>query len=105
MDDGNRWDLAITQDRVFAAGEGIAGSHGTGRRPERADYHHLPGADVWTYEQEYTEIFLATRLYERGMLVTYEAGSWAWAIDVNPAHRCAVKFERRGPLLCRKSFR
>jgi len=30
---------------------------------------------VWTYKQEYVEIFHATRLYERGALVTYEAGS------------------------------
>ena len=65
------------------------------RAPERVDYHHLPGAGVWTYKQDYAEIFLVTRLYERAALLTYEADNWAWAVDVDPAHRCAVSVLRK----------
>ncbi|NJN96692.1 MAG: class I SAM-dependent methyltransferase [Anaerolineales bacterium] len=32
--------------------------------PERVTYHHLPESNVWTYKQNYTEIFLATHLYD-----------------------------------------
>ncbi len=63
--------------------------------PERVDYHHLPGAGVWTYKQDYAEIFVASHLYERVALVTYEAGTHAWKPDVDPAHRCAVTVLRK----------
>jgi len=32
--------------------------------PQRRFYHHLPENNVWTYKQNYWEIFLATNLYE-----------------------------------------
>lgn len=32
--------------------------------PERVTYHHLPESNVWTYKQNYSEIFLATHLYD-----------------------------------------
>jgi SAM-dependent methyltransferase len=57
--------------------------------PERVDYHHLPGAGVWTYKQDYPEIFLATRFYERSALLTYDADG------VDAAHRCAVSVLRK----------
>jgi SAM-dependent methyltransferase len=38
--------------------------------PERVDYHHLPGADVWTYKQDYAEVFVASSLYEHLAIVT-----------------------------------
>ncbi len=61
--------------------------------PERVHYHHLPGAGVWTYKQDYAEIFLSTRLYERGAVLTF--GADGWAVGVDPAHRCAVSVLRK----------
>jgi hypothetical protein len=30
--------------------------------PQRVRYHHLPDQDVWTYKQNYGEIFLSSNL-------------------------------------------
>lgn len=32
--------------------------------PQRVEYHHLPGQNVWTYKQSYMDILLASNLYE-----------------------------------------
>jgi SAM-dependent methyltransferase len=63
--------------------------------PERASYHHLPDAGVWTYKQNYAGLFLATQLYEQVALVTYEAGTQDWKVDVDPSRRCAATVLRK----------
>lgn len=33
--------------------------------PTRRQYHHLPGTDIYTYKQDYAEIFAASNCYQR----------------------------------------
>lgn len=51
-------------DRILKdGGSMIIGDHWV-RYPQRRRYHHLPKEEVWTFKQNYWEVFLATNCYQ-----------------------------------------
>src|SRR5215472_6136959 len=51
-------------DRVLADGGFLVIGDFYPLLPQRVRYHHLPEQDVWTYKQNYGDIFLASNLYQ-----------------------------------------
>jgi SAM-dependent methyltransferase len=59
-------------DRVVADGGYLVIGDFHPWHPSRNNYHHLPEAEVMTYKQDYSQIFVATELYQPvGMLTSY----------------------------------
>ena len=59
-------------DRVVADGGCLLIGDFHPWHPARNKYHHLPDADVMTYKQDYSQIFVATEQYQPvGMLTGY----------------------------------
>ncbi len=58
--------------------------------PERVNYHHRSDVELYTYKQNYAEIFLASRLYTQFASVVYDHDTWACNPDVAPRDRYQV---------------
>jgi SAM-dependent methyltransferase len=63
--------------------------------PERVVYHHLPHGDVWTYKQDYTEVFVASGLYSRVAALTFDHTGHQCTTDVAPENRIQVVLLRK----------
>jgi SAM-dependent methyltransferase len=58
--------------------------------PERVLYHHLPEEDVWTYKQNYGDIFLASHLYDLVAFLTFDHASHQVRPMIDPKDRTYV---------------
>ncbi|GAB4407541.1 MAG: hypothetical protein Fur0044_00520 [Anaerolineae bacterium] len=58
--------------------------------PERVIYHHLPESNVWTYKQNYGEIFLATHLYNLVAFLALDHSSHEVRPKIDPKNRTQV---------------
>jgi len=63
--------------------------------PQRVRYHHLPDQDVWTYKQNYADIFLASNLYEMIASYSFDHSTHALRSDVRPQDRSQVTLLRK----------
>lgn len=64
-------------------------------RPQRVAYHHLPGQDVWTYKQNYSDLFVASNIYESVGVFSFDHATLAMRSDVNPHDRTQVVLLRK----------
>jgi SAM-dependent methyltransferase len=63
--------------------------------PQRVRYHHLPDQDVWTYKQNYGDIFLSSNLYEMIASYSFDHATHALRSDVAPEDRAQVALLRK----------
>jgi SAM-dependent methyltransferase len=63
--------------------------------PQRVRYHHLPDQDVWTYKQNYGDIFLASNLYEMIASSSFDHATHVFRADVSPQDRAQVALLRK----------
>jgi len=63
--------------------------------PTQVPYHHLPGADVFTFKQDYGAIFAASALYHVVAALQNEYGTSRLAADVLDGDRGAVSLLRK----------
>lgn len=63
--------------------------------PERVSYHHLPEANMWTYKQSYSDIFLASNLYHLITFLTFDHASHQVDVEVSPRDRAQVALMRK----------
>jgi SAM-dependent methyltransferase len=62
---------------------------------QRVSYHHLPGANVWTYKQDYTAVFLASNLYSLVLWLTLDHNSRQVSLAVESSERTYVVLLRK----------
>lgn len=86
---------AAEMDRVLKDGGHLVVSDFYPDRPQRVAYHHLPGADTWTYKQNYAQLWLATNTYAEVAALTFHHGTHAVSEDIAPAHRAKVYLLRK----------
>jgi ubiquinone/menaquinone biosynthesis C-methylase UbiE len=77
-------------DRMLADGGSLIIGDFYPAFPERVVYHHLPNANVWTYKQNYLDIFLASNLYELITFLVFEHDSHQISHMVSPNNRTQV---------------
>lgn len=58
--------------------------------PERVQYHHRSDVELYTYKQNYPEIFLATRLYTQFASVVVDHEGWVNHPDIAPRDRFQI---------------
>src|SRR5215467_15150860 len=63
--------------------------------PQRVRYHHLLDQDVWTYKQNYGDIFLASNLYEMIASYSFDHTTSALRSDVDSKDRAQVSLLRK----------
>jgi SAM-dependent methyltransferase len=63
----------------------------------RVRYHHLPDAEVYTYKQDYSAIFLASGLYHQVALLTFDHSSRALRSGVTENDRFSASLLRKAP--------
>jgi SAM-dependent methyltransferase len=63
--------------------------------PERVTYHHLPELDLWTYKQDYAQIWLASLLYEEVANVVFDHATRSVGASVDSAQRARVVLLRK----------
>jgi SAM-dependent methyltransferase len=64
-------------------------------RPQRIAYHHLPGEDLWTYKQNYSEIFLASNLYQIVGAFPFDHSTQEMRSDIASSDRTQVILLRK----------
>jgi SAM-dependent methyltransferase len=66
--------------------------------PQRVPYHHLPGQEVYTYKQDYAEVFRALGLYSEILRVTHGHGrnDGAYAFTPSPDRGICTLFRKSG---------
>jgi SAM-dependent methyltransferase len=85
-------------DRVLAEGGDLLISDFYPERPHKVRYHHCPGAEAWTYKQDYPALWLSTQLYRTVQEVTFDHATGQAGADVDPSHRCRVTLLKKvGP--------
>ena len=82
-------------DRVLADGGLLLIGDFYPSMPERVRYHHLPDQEVWTYKQNYGDIFLASNLYEMIAFHSFDHATHALQSDVEPKDRAQVTLLRK----------
>jgi SAM-dependent methyltransferase len=82
-------------DRVVADGGFLVIGDFYPSLPQRVRYHHLPDQDVWTYKQNYGDIFLASNLYETIASHSFDHSTHALRPDVRPENRAQVTLLRK----------
>jgi SAM-dependent methyltransferase len=82
-------------DRVLKDGGHLVVGDFWPETPQRVKYHHLPNADVWTYKQDYPQLWLASNLYEEVASLTFDHGTRAVSDTVDPGHRGRVTLLRK----------
>jgi SAM-dependent methyltransferase len=63
--------------------------------PERVPYHHLPQAGIWTYKQDYPQLFLASNLYALVAQHAFHHATQQFQADVAPNERAQVALLRK----------
>ena len=63
--------------------------------PERVAYHHLPNDEIWTYKQDYAEVFIASGIYNRVAALSFDHAGHRVAADVAPENRIQVALLRK----------
>jgi SAM-dependent methyltransferase len=63
----------------------------------RVRYHHLPDAEVYTYKQDYSAIFLASGLYHQVALLTFDDSSRSLHTGVAENERFSASLLRKAP--------
>ena len=58
--------------------------------PHLVAYHHLPGADVWTWKQDYASLFCASQLYELAGTLRFDHQTLEWSADAPSAERASI---------------
>jgi ubiquinone/menaquinone biosynthesis C-methylase UbiE len=82
-------------DRVLADGGFLVIGDFYPSLPQRVRYHHLPEQDVWTYKQNYSDIFLASNLYETIASYSFDHSTHALRSDVRPEDRAQIMLLRK----------
>jgi SAM-dependent methyltransferase len=85
-------------DRVLADGGFLLIGDFYPALPQRVPYHHLPNQDVWTYKQNYADVFLASNLYELAAFYSFDHAdhaNHALRADVPPRDRGQVALLRK----------
>jgi ubiquinone/menaquinone biosynthesis C-methylase UbiE len=82
-------------DRVLADGGFLVIGDFCPSLPQRVRYHHLPEQEVWTYKQNYGDIFLASNLYEMIASYSFDHSTHALRSDVRPQDRAQVSLLRK----------
>jgi ubiquinone/menaquinone biosynthesis C-methylase UbiE len=81
-------------DRMLAEGGFLVIGDFYPALPERVNYHHRTDVELYTYKQNYAEIFIATRLYTQFASLAFARQGWVCRPDVQPSDRyqvCALK--------------
>lgn len=81
---------AVEIDRVLQDGGHLIVGDFWPDAPTRVAYHHLPGQDVWTYKQDYPNLWLATELYRSKGRLTFDHAGRADPSDPSYSSRCQV---------------
>jgi SAM-dependent methyltransferase len=63
--------------------------------PQRVRYHHLPHAEVWTYKQDYPQLWLASQLYEEVGSLTFDHDTLALSVPADSARNGRVTLLRK----------
>ena len=58
--------------------------------PERVNYHHRTDVALYTYKQDYADIFLATNLYTRFASIVFDHKNWTCHPETMPRDRFQV---------------
>lgn len=83
-------------DRVLADGGFLLIGDFYPASPQRVRYHHLPDQDIWTYKQNYADIFLASNLYELAAFYPFDHDDYhGFRPDVPPEQRGLVALLRK----------
>jgi len=82
-------------DRVLADGGFLLIGDFHPALPQRVRYHHLPDQEVWTYKQNYADIFLASNLYETTVSYSFDHDTHTLRSNVPPADRAQVTLLRK----------
>ncbi len=82
-------------DRVLKPGGFLAILDFFPPRPHRVGYHHLEGSDLWTYKQNYPNIFLSTNLYHLVGHTLFDHSSKQAGADVSPRDRVSATVLRK----------
>lgn len=80
----------IVKDNGFL----VIGDFGTENFIKR-DYHHLPGENVFTYKQEYQDIFLSTGLYKEIAKIRFDHDTGEIKWDINYTNMGTVSLLRK----------
>lgn len=59
-------------------------------QPEKVKYHHLPSEDVWTYKQEYIDMFLSSNIYDLLAFITGDCKDRNFSSSADPTRRTQV---------------
>ncbi len=63
--------------------------------PQRVRYHHLPDADVWTFKQDYAQLFVGSNLYRTIKFVDHDHDDPRRTTGVDPRSRARVSLLRK----------
>jgi len=93
-------------DRVIADGGYLILGDFLPDVPTKVKYHHLPDEEVFTYKQDYAQIFLSSGLYTRVAQLTFNHDTHALAPDVNSDSRgiCSCLRKNKETLYVIKTF-
>lgn len=61
----------------------------------KVQYHHLPDGGVWTYKQDYAQLWLSSNLYQDVAALVYNHDTHAVTSDIDLAHRAKLTVLRR----------
>ena len=79
-------------DRILAPGGLLVVADFLPDVASRVAYHHLPDDDLWTYKQNYPELFMTTALYREEQHVVY---AHATGETITPKTRCIASCLRK----------
>ncbi len=63
--------------------------------PQRVKYHHRPDADVWTYKQDYSRLWLTANTYEEIDSLVFDYDTRAIHAAAEPSNRGKVSLLRK----------
>ena len=86
---------AAELDRVLQDGGYLMIGDFLPARPQRVNYHHLPGQGVWTYKQNYAEVFLGTNLYDLIACIPFLHGTGELRHDAASTERSQIFLLRK----------
>lgn len=65
--------------------------------PAKIGYHHLPKGEVYTYKQDYTQIFIASTLYQRVATISFDQESFLLSAQTDSQHRGSCSLLKKSP--------
>jgi len=63
--------------------------------PTKVRYHHLPKEEVYTYKQDYTQIFTVSALYQRVATISFDHEKYLLSSKTNSQHRGGCSLLRK----------